>query len=525
MDALIRLVNEQLAYLEQQFAALMPRHILSRGWDYYRSRKVTTVEVVEGNAIYGTVNGSGVYAVVLDADEFTYSKCTCPYQGYCKHMAAVFFHYSAMTGGDAETIYLRTTGEVTLTENAQAADISPNRPNEENDVHVWREWFHNVYGEVWRQCKQSLYPMQPILSEMKGTAKHWERVKQRLHWLHTLEFVLEQVEKAYAATDSYNRYYYEMSFTRTVDPWILHFNELAAALKPASFTEEEEQWVLALVDVLRKRALNAETTLLRWDFLYHVVWEALSSDEQWRASERLQLQAEALNVSPLLVKPFAFVQSTLACLDVIENQDEHAVARMKQADFDRTSELVYGFAEQKLEQRQWALFSLWMDYLEEQLASCRNAVILKPFLTLCRKADILQPEQPGWTDRMIAFLPAAYQELSEHWLENGHYARWADLQLYLGIRPDELDIQDVRSVSKAAPRVLIPLYHQAIDESITSRNRQGYRAAVKLIKKLEKLYKAENKPVKWESYIQGLVSKYSRLRALQEELWKGKVVT
>ncbi|MBD2846465.1 SWIM zinc finger family protein [Paenibacillus sp. IB182496] len=522
MDTPIRLADERLVYLEEQMAVHLPRHIISRGWEYYRARKVLTFEVVDDRTVYGAVDGSKVYGVVLDADHYPYSRCSCPYEGYCKHMAAVFFAYAANAGEDAETIYLRATGDVTPAPPAPAAS-DPNRPDRADGPEAWRAWFEAAFGAAWKQCRQSVHPMSAVLTELKGTARDWEKRRQRLHWLHAIEFVLEQVELAYAATDPYSRYYYEMSFTRTVDPWILQFNELAVEVDSRVLPADDEAWVEALLAALRRRALLSGPSLLRWDLLYHVLWERLAGQDEWRIREQAELERAAVGAERGS-KGYTFVQAALAALDVAAQRDEAAVARLADADFDRCTELVYGFAEQRLEVRDWPRFGLWMDYLHEQLAACRNAVILRPYFQLCRKADLREPGETDWCARMVHFLPVAYQELAAHWLETRQYREWADLQMYVGVRPDELDVQELRAVSRAAGEVLIPLYHQAVDEAIHARNRQGYRTAAKLLKRLEKLYRAHGAAERWERYVDALAQRYARLRALQEELWKGKVL-
>ncbi|XEC93345.1 SWIM zinc finger domain-containing protein [Paenibacillus tarimensis] len=527
MDALIRLADEQTDYLEKQIASFIPRHIISNGWEYYRTRKVFAVEVIEGNAIYGAVNGSAVYAVVLDADEFTYSRCTCPYHGYCKHLAAVYFQYIALSGEDAAAVYNRLTNDVVTVQapTTKKEETAADQPKEESSVSEWRAWMSEAYGDVWRQCRQSLHPMQPILSEMKGTARSWPKTKQRLHWLHVIEFVLEQVERAYAATESYSRYYYEMSFTRNVDPWIAHFEELASEIVPAGLSGLEREWLHELVKVLRRRAAEPDPTLLRWDMLYHVVCHPLTEDDKWRSAERAELESFLVDSPAYHIKTRSFICASLAVMDVIEDSDGQAVERLCQTDFDRTSDYVYRFAEQRLSERNWPALKLWMDYLERNLADCRNSAVLKPFMLLCRKAAVQESDKAEWEKRLTAFLPVSYQELSAHWLETGSYKKWADLQLYVGIRPGEIDVQDLRAITKAQPAALIPLYHQSVDESVGSRNRQGYRTAVKLLKKLEKLYKAAGKSERWERYIKELSGKYIRMRAFQEELRKGKYIT
>ncbi|MOA27212.1 hypothetical protein D3C78_1480700 [compost metagenome] len=96
--------------------------------------------------------------------------------------------------------------------------------------------------------------------------------------------------------------------------------------------------------------------------------------------------------------------------------------------------------------------------------------------------------------------------------------------MLVGSKPEDAGAQTLREIAKLAPRALMPLYHQSVDALIQSRNRQGYKMAVKQLKKLERLYKSDKDLPRWNQYISGLVRKHQRLRAFQEELWKGKIV-
>ncbi|EXX89187.1 hypothetical protein BG53_00425 [Paenibacillus darwinianus] len=531
-----RLTDQQTDDLERELGKRAADPILRRGYDYYRERRVFVTEVVEGSTIYGAVNGSAVYAVTLDTDDFAYSTCTCPFTGYCKHMAAVFFQYMASAGEDADAAFMRMNGDErpgsrrdrSAARNESAASESSGGsadlpPSLTDGPQAWRLWLERHYGGIWQQCKHSLHPLQPILQELKGKAKNWPRSLQRLHWLHATVFVLEQVERAYASTDAYNRYYYEMSFTRSVDPWIANFNEMVAELHPEALPDDEREWTLYLNDILRDASLNENYTLLRWDFMYHVLWERMAGLPEWRRSERDKLTA-LLAEQAAGGKQSAALHAALAHLEFREGDSGAAIEALSRTPFERTSLLAYTFAGHCLEEERFDALGEWLDFIRDRLADCRNVALLRPFLKLCREADIKRPESNRWTRLMTGHLPFAYPELSAHWLERGKYQEWADLQLYMGVRPDELDAQDLRTVAKAEPGLLIPLYHQAVDESIQSRNRQGYRTAVKLLKKLEKLYQSTGRSAVWPRYIGHVNRKYARLRALQEELKKGKLI-
>src|SRR5690606_23331426 len=107
----------------------------------------------------------------------------------------------------------------------------------------------------------------------------------------------------------------------------------------------------------------------------------------------------------------------------------------------------------------------------------RSAAHLRPFLRLCRAADERQPDNPLWIRLMREHLPRGYPELSAHYLARGRYKEWADLQLAMGVQPEELDPVHLRDAAKHAPHLLLPLYHQAIEEAVRSRARPGYRTA------------------------------------------------
>ena len=125
---------------------------------------------------------------------------------------------------------------------------------------------------------------------------------------------------------------------------------------------------------------------------------------------------------------------------------------------------------------------------------------------------------------MLGLLPQSYTKLSEHWLRLSRYQDWADLQLLSGVKLEAISLEEVKQVSKHAPQLMFPLYHQSIEAAIQSRNRQGYRLAVKQLKRLSKLYSASQFASRWPVFIEQLTDKYQRLRAFQEELWKGNIL-
>ncbi len=68
-----------------------------RGYDYYRSNKVNTIEKVSDGQYKGFVDGSGnePYEVFIDVNHPRKSHCNCPHANgkriVCKHQVAMFF--------------------------------------------------------------------------------------------------------------------------------------------------------------------------------------------------------------------------------------------------------------------------------------------------------------------------------------------------------------------------------------------------------------------------------------------------
>jgi len=526
MTSMNRLAEEQTALLMQALGLHVTGGLLRDGFDIYRARRVYVTEVVEGHAVYGAVNGTAVYAVTLDADDFSFSTCTCPNADYCSHMAAVFFQYCESAGDDPDDVLARMSTGGSRAERVQQAGGAEEHggvPGLDGGPEAWLAWFEHKHGQVWKQCRHSLHPLQPVLQELKGKARDWPKSRQRLHWLTAIAFVLEQVERAYSSTDSYNRYYYEMSFTRAVDPWIAHWNELASELIMEQMPVVETEWLMHLNGMLRDASMNENFLLLRWDHLYHALWERMASRDDWRSGERALLERLLTDIS-IDGRARQALYTAVAYIDYREGNHVEAADSLARTPFERTSQLVYAIVEQCLQDKAYEALELWMLFLRERLSDCRNAAILRPYLKLCREADALEPHRTLWIELMEQHLPYSYPDLAAHWLDRRDYERWADLQLLIGVRPDELDAQDLRMVAKAKPSLLIPMFHQTIDESIQTRNRQGYRTAVKLLKTLEKLYQGAEREQVWRRYMREFHGKHARLRALQEELRKGKLM-
>jgi hypothetical protein len=595
-----RLADERTDRLLRALQNGMPPDRLSRGHALYRAGRVPVMEVVM-NTVYGAVHDGTVHAVTLDADDMAYSTCTCPEEEWCAHMAALVFRYYESAGGDADAVLKILTEGGSLDGDGM--------PGPADGPEAWAEWFAGRFGDVWLECRRSLHPLQLVLQEAKGKARDWPPGMRRLHWLQTVLLVLEQAELAYAGSDPANRYYYQLAFTRSTEPWVQHWLELLRETGPVPAGEAEERWLRAIAARLREAALNERYGLLRWDELYVAWWDhfagwrdavlgerevigrlaeaigyadagarkgsASGADASAGASAAGTSAASASAASVSAADPSAAgisgtsataasaagasfagtsaadpsaagisgtsataasaagtpdpgalslssretaILTALAFFRFRDGDHDGAIDAMRRTPFRHTWTIVRRFAERCLEDGDFDMLERWMRFLHERLRQIRDAAALKSLLALCRAADERWPERPLGIRLMREWLPLSYGELSTLYLSRGRLRDWADLQLAMGIRPENLDAGHLRRVAKEAPELLLPLFHRAVDEAVRSRGRAGYRAAVRHLKRLEKLYRAAGRQERWREFIRQFRTRHARLRALQEEL-------
>jgi len=537
---LLYLADEQQQQLESYLKSNTHESIIKRGWMYYLNKNVKSIELTVHQTITAHAEGSEIYAVVIDLDDLRYSSCSCPFEGTCKHIAAVFFQTVAdQSGGHkaAEQAYFRLLGltkasaAVTNIQQSQSREYTDSTlssfekdmPNQGDSLLKWRQWIDKKYGEVWRTCRHSLHPLQPVLTGLKAIARDWSFRWQRLFWCYAILYVLEQAERAINLSDTFNRYYYEMAFLRMSEPWLAQFHELIAELKEERLSDQELEWYGNIAGELKRRALLNERQLLEWDYIYLAAVQQFDTQEEWLRQEEKSIH-EMLESKAGAALNQTFLRMAAANIAFDFGEYETALEHFSMADFDRAQKGIYRSVDKLLNDKQEAAVEAWMAYIFEQVQQSLGKRSVGPFMQLCTSADEAYPEQKIWSTYMLGLLPHSYSQLSEHWMRLGRYQAWADLQLLSGVKIEAISDIELKKVSQIAPQLLFPLYHQSIEAAIQSRNRQGYRLAVKQLKRLGKLYTDSPFAGRWPVFIDQLSEKYQRLRAFQEELWKGNIL-
>lgn len=171
----------------------------------------------------------------------------------------------------------------------------------------------------------------------------------------------------------------------------------------------------------------------------------------------------------------------------------------------------------------WSRLALWLAKIGPLLTS--RLYNLKNYAGYWEEAVRRMPEtEPRMWDTLIGMLPLSREIYEEMLLDHGRWQEWMDYQLSSGKEPANFRVSDLQPIEKNAPELLLPFYHQAAERFVLEKSKHGYKAAVKLLKRLSKLYKKLKREERWEQFLDSFTSRYSRLRALQEELRKGKLI-
>ncbi|NGZ77256.1 hypothetical protein [Saccharibacillus alkalitolerans] len=136
----------------------------------------------------------------------------------------------------------------------------------------------------------------------------------------------------------------------------------------------------------------------------------------------------------------------------------------------------------------------------------------------------LPDAEPRMWAALSGMLPYASTFYETKLLERERWDEWMDYQLSTGAEPSRFKVTELAPIEKNAPEQLLPFYHQAVERMVEQRSRDGYKAAVKLLKRLEKLYRKMKREERWDFFMESFNARYGRLRALQEELKKGKLM-
>jgi hypothetical protein len=503
---------------------------LERGWDLFHKGHVSGVEVLYGTEIHALLRENGVYDAIIDLEDFKKSECTCSSEGWCEHIAATLFALYVPFGRPElllqqlkQALLLKAKQQQTRTATIRSGkkqELS-GPPDESQPPAAWHRYFDQQFHGFSISHQSSFETFyQTVQETLHPLAEGWNETLRLLYRLHVILFVMRKTEQLYLdSKSSYLSSHHEAGCKAVSKQCLEHTLALVPELDAEQLISRYMAYLQETFAMLTEAVLTAKESPLDWLTVYRMIWWRFSGHEDLQRNEINRLQAEA-------AKPHATPRKQdvlLLCLAhfaVIRGDDLSAIHELK-ALKQRNPRDFFLYLHMFRQEGRWDRLLRWLRWITPsmQRASQDDFGVFCQYWT---EASRHLPNDEEWVAIMEALLPRTYYFYTAYLLKTSRFKHWVDLQISHRISPANLYAMELKAVEEHDPSLLLPLYTQAVERCIVEKNRTSYATAMKLLKKLHGYYKQLGQSDKWDDYIVRLAAKYSRLRAFQQELKKGK---
>ncbi|WP_028402088.1 SWIM zinc finger family protein [Ectobacillus panaciterrae] len=504
---------------------------MAAGLQLYREGRVYNVSFAE-NVLEGIAQDEGrILTVQLPFHNIPESHCDCFTPGYCEHMAAVLFYAGASFGlvGDIMKRFKdKGKPKDIIPQLKTAKQLLQSSSYEDMNYESWIRYFEKEYEGFAKE--QARYPFRQSYFLMNIFEELYMKLVRKaprlavLRELFELNAALFSFRKLLQAAEDFEEkkvhsYYKPAAIAhRFIDEVEAIIGKLTMGAFPMAFDELLQETAATVHTMLFSHSLNLQERY----FLYRHIWSELLNRPLWVRNEELRIEEE---LQPL---PKHLAAAHLAFL---QKKDEIAMTHL-----DTQSDMLVGlyfyWIDELCAAMQWERVQSWLSFAYKKLKQYLEAGegpslkrdIVRLYLSSYSSFAQHTNEHAGYEMIIQELLPYSFFEYNQYLLMKKQYRTWTELQLFMGFETLEGLKEAVREVEKEDREAVLPLYHRAVMQAIHMKNRQSYRLAVRYLKKLRTHYKKLKRTEEWERFITTLSASFSRLRALQEELRKGKLI-
>ncbi|WP_051620961.1 SWIM zinc finger family protein [Paenibacillus sp. UNC451MF] len=516
MSLFSTLNDEQWLQLLEQVAGTFNEVTLSRGFNYFKQQRVVRLVASEDRVIQAWVTGSEEYKVTLHLNHFKSNSCNCPVQTNCKHQAAVMMELADRLGYPASQI---VNAKHHLKRITPSPETSLNQlPSMK--ISGWHDVMKQYTSRVTPSYDLGMYSdaLRNQLQTIRKDSINFSDMDRIFFELHQELFILRKM-KEHSAQNSVN-YYTSFALYRLSDKiqdWLQHQSALVDFSLHAERLEET-------LDYLRQQMLD-ETNHKYLDFgLYTALWEhgIAHSPElgHWVTQEITELEkqtSDSQSASLLAAKAYLYLYQS-------KNKKAWETLQESNSLLKAPASLFFPFLNRIMDSHNWDELVDWLIKTANCFYGQKNKE-LDAYMGYWKAAISHVPEAENhlWT-ALEGMLPHSIPIMEDVLYEQRRWKPWLELQIIQGHDPHSHKVSVLQPIEKEAPELLLPFYHQAIEQYVSLKNRHDYKLAVKLLKRLDKVYKKMKQVERWDRFFAGFIERHSRLRALQEEMKKGKLL-
>ncbi|MFT9600529.1 SWIM zinc finger family protein [Mesobacillus sp.] len=507
--------------------------LVQKGLMLYRQGTVHHMKYMV-KSIWATVQDVTPVRVYINVSDPEESSCTCPAGSFCRHRLAAFFqaYGDVASVSDWVEAWRKPAKEQLNAEKwglQRAKDLVKKDSRSGHDYESWASLFRVTFEEIVKgqgEPKPYVVPglfrsyirSVEVSAPLEAVWKNLYLIAASVHSYNLLtELARELGHDEEAVMDRYYRPLFEDLFNDAEE----YIERLAYGTMPFSFD--------AFLEKLKDETvgLTVPDTSVGYDRidLYRLLWEKLFKNGSWRDAERTRLEAFGDDKRDQIEEVALIHQLVLA------KQDGEALKRFTALPVSSLPYMFYwldGFREQ----REWNRMGPFIEYLVQQLRNYLKHLgdyyACKKFTRYALKLVGAYTREIGrgeLYDRALAqAMPYSFYEYEDSLFEKKQYEQWGELQSYFGFEYNSISSERIKVLQKEAPEVLIPLYHQMVGDLIEMKNRNSYKQAARLLKKLRTVYKKLKRVPEWEEFFGKLLVRTKRLRAFHEECTRSKLI-
>ncbi|MED1409464.1 MULTISPECIES: SWIM zinc finger family protein [Bacillus] len=526
-DEIMMIANEFVQGLDPEQVADQEHVATAR--HLYRSGVVYNVDF-DGYTLSGTVDAEGsVYSVHIPIRNVAESYCDCFAPTQCEHMLAVLLSAASSFGqvGDVLTLFKNNT-KPSLPPIRTARQVLQSSAFEEKDYKSWQSYFENEYESFKKEQARLTYKqMYFLMSLFTDFYTKLERKAPRIiaiHELFKLHAALYCFQKLLEEIQEFevNKLYSYHQPVNVVRLFVDKVEAIVRDLKTEAIPAKSEPILQETARLVHEVFFSTDSYTQERFFIYRHIWGELLREEEQLQEEEKRIETKINPLSKAL---------TSSHLLFLNNEDKDAMELLEKQPASVVS-LYFYWLEELLNAMQWDRAKNWLSFtykqvkqtIQEQADSVFIKDIVRLFVMMYETYATHTNEQAGFEMILQELLPYSFTNYEQYVLAKKQYRAWAELHLLYGFEAIELLKEPLKDIEKEAPEVALPLYHLAATEAIEERNRKSYKRAVRYLKKLRMLYKRLKRTDEWDTFIIHIANLHSRLRALQEELRKGKLI-
>jgi hypothetical protein len=507
------------------------RNRMTKGLKLYREGRVYNVSL-DSNMLDGTVDDDHhVHSVSLNIRQPSQSYCDCFQAGYCEHMIAALF-YAASSFGQVGEITKRfkekRKPKIAVSEIKTAKQLLQAQYYDEMKHETWLQYFEKEYEAFSKEQKRFSYRQMYFLVNIfeEFYAKLLRKatkmpILQELFELNAALFSLQKLfeeAKDFETNNTYSYYNPASIAERFVD----EIEELVSQITIHAFPMALDPILKDTGRIVHQLFFNYNVYIFKRYYIYRYIWTELLDRPLWIKEEQQLIGQQTNTVDKALAS---------AHLLFLQKKDREAMTLLDEH-AGRLPGLYLYWVDVLSDTLQWSRAKDWLSFtykyvkqdIEDEDSYYVNRDLVRIFLTSYGRYAAGTNEQAGLELVLQELLPYSFIEYNEYLLDKKLYKTWVELQMLVGF-DDLTELKEViKEIEKENREYVLPLYHHAVMEAIALKHRQGYRLAVRYLKKLRTHYTKLKRTDEWELFIETIAASYSRLRAFQEELRKGKLI-